>query len=171
MSNKFSLSNKVKVILVIISLAGAAAFGRFTSPTKVVEKEHIVYQEKIVEKKVYVKDKDIKKNVVTIRLVTIKPDGTRTIETKTYDKSEIEIVQKGGSEKTDDVSKETDKTKTAEYKHDEFLISLGAKMDASNLSGAPTYGLLLNKRLLGPIYVGAFGFLDKSFGVTAGLSF
>ncbi len=164
------MKTRYKVLLGAAALATAATAGRYTVPTKVVETEKIVYQEKIVIKKVYVKDTSKKVNKVTIRLVTIKPDGTRTIETKIFDKSEIEIVTKGESTTTDDITKETDKTKVAESSHDNTIVSLGVKMDVTAPAQGYSYGLLLNKRLLGPITGGAFGFTDGTAGASLGLS-
>ena len=165
------MKTKTKVIISLVVVAGAVGLGRFTAPSKVVEKEKIVFQEKIVTKKVYIKDTSKKVNKVTIRLVTIKPDGTRTIETKIFDKSEIEITQKGESIKSDDIKQTTEKEKTTEYKHDDLLISFGAKVDPFNATTGLSYGLFLNKRLLGPFYMGIFGFTDRSVGASLGLSF
>lgn len=164
------MGESVKKGLIVLSiLIIGAAFGRFTAPSKVEEREKIVYKDRIVEKKIYVTDKSQKNNKVTIRLVTIKPDGTKTIETKIFDKSEIDIVQNGSSTniRESETSKETEKV--VEYSRNDFLILFGAKRTFDN----PTfdYGIFLEKRLLGPIYGGAFAFTDKSGGIALGLAF
>lgn len=164
-------NNRYKILAGLVVALAIFAAGRFTSPSKVVEKEHIVYQDRIVEKKIFVKDTSKKNNIVTIRLVTIKPDGTRTIETKTYDKSEIEIVQKDKEQKQEEKDKTIDKEKTTTYAKNDTFISLGSKIDTRNLTSGINYGLFLNKRVIGPLYMGVFGFTDASGGISLGLGF
>lgn len=159
----------VKQILILLVVLGVGvAIGKFATPTKLIEKEVIKYVDKIVEKKVYVKDTSKKNNKVTIQFVKILPDGTKTIETKTYDQSVIEITQ---NEKTD-TNKETniDKTteKVVEYRHDDWMISLGVKTDSTWTNN---YGVIVNRRILGPFHLGAFVFTDRSFGANVGISF
>jgi len=163
--------NKNKIIAVVVLVAVSAAVGRFTAPSKVVEKEHVVYQDKIVEKKVYVKDKTTKKNTVTIKLTTIHPDGTKTVEVKTYDKDVIELAQNSSDAK--DSSNSLDKTteKTVEYKKTDTILSLGVKTNLTDLTSGLSYGLNVQKRMLGPIYMGGFGFTDGSAGATIGIGF
>jgi hypothetical protein len=158
-----------KILIVTILIAAAAGFGRYTAPSKVVEKEHIVYQDKIVEKIVNVKDTSHKDNKVIERLTSIKPDGTKTIATKIYDKSDVEITQKNTVNKTEDVTQDTEKSKTVDYKKDDLILSAGYKLTIP--SGDPAWGLLFNKRLIGPIYIGGFGFTDKTIGASVGVSF
>jgi lipopolysaccharide export LptBFGC system permease protein LptF len=160
---------KVKIIITVLVVAGAFAAGRYSLPAKIIEKEHVVYKEKIVEKKVLVKDQNTKKNIVTIRLVTIKPDGTRTIETKTYDKSEIEITQNSTTDIKNDITKVADKEKTTIFNKDSLLISALMKTNFTNPS--PSYGIMINKRIFGPFYLGAFGYTDASLGMSLGISF
>lgn len=160
----------IKQILIGILLLGiGVAFGRYIAPSKVIEKEKIIYKDKIVVKKVLVKDQTIHNNKVTIRLITFKPDGTKTIETKTYDKTLIDIVQKDQTKEINDSSGSSEKDKTIEYKKDEYLVSINVKTPINMLS--PNYGVSINKRFIGPIYIGAFGFLDKTVGLSLGLAF
>ncbi len=147
----------------------AAAIGRFTAPAKVVEKTVVQYKDKIVVKKVFIAAKDTKKNVVTIRITTVKPDGTRTTETRRYDRSEIELTQRENTDLVEDKTGNTTTEKTTEYSRDNTLISLATRIDTD--AGGQTYGLFINRRVLGPIYLGAFGFTDRSFGLSGGLSF
>jgi hypothetical protein len=157
-----------KVLIALLVLGVGVAIGKFATPSKVVEKEVIKYVDKIVEKKVYVKDTTKKNNKVTVRFVKILPDGTKTIETKTYDNSVIEITQNG----TIDTNKETtlDKSteKVVEYKKNDWMVSLGVKTD---LGFVPAYGITVDRRIIGPFYLGAFAFTDQSFGLKVGISF
>jgi hypothetical protein len=159
-----------KKVLIIVGILGVGvAVGRYLTPTKIQEREKIVYQDKIVEKKVYVKDTNKKVDKVTVKLVTILPDGTKTIETKTFDKSEIEITQNGIT--TKDETKTVDKSteKVVEYQKDNTIISVAGKNTTNSLD--LTYGLMVHRQVLGPLYLGAFGFADKSFGASIGIGF
>lgn len=164
------MTNKKLAAILLLVATVSAAFGRYSAPSKVVEKEKIVYQDRIVEKKVYIHTKVKKNNKVTIRLVTIRPDGTKTIETKIFDRNEIDIVQKGENVKTDDITQTTDKEHITEYKQPDWLISAAYKIDTQNLTSGYAWGLTMNRRFLGPIFGGAFGFTDRTFGLSLGLS-
>lgn len=162
---------KQKILLIIggvVLLASAVAVGRFTTPTKTVEKEKIVYQDKIITKIVYQKDTSHRKNKVTIKFVKILPDGTKTIETKTYDSSEIEILEKNNLDQTKDTKTVIDKEKLVEFQKGDWMFSFGVKSD---LGFNPAYGVFINRRILGPFYLGAFGFTDQTFGASAGIIF
>jgi hypothetical protein len=118
---------------------------------------------------VYVKDTTKKTNKVTVKFVTIKPDGTRTIETKTYDTSLIEITQNGSINTEKDTTTDTTKEKTVEYSKNEFLVSIGVQSNIQQLQ--PSYGLHIEKRLIGPVYLGVFGYTNGSGGLNLGLGF
>lgn len=166
-----SMNKKVKVLVAGAALLSAFAVGRYTTPTKVVEVEKIVYQEKIVEKKVYVKQKEVKKNVITVTLTTIRPDGTKTIEKRVFDKSEIDIVQHGTIEKEKESQKETEKSKVVTNTHDDWMISGLIKFDKGNLETGRAYGVMVNRRIVGPFHLGAFIFNDVTYGGSVGITF
>lgn len=159
-----------KVSIVVVLMACAAAGGRYATPTKVQEKEVIKYVDKIVEKKVYVKAKTESKHRVYVRLTTVKPDGTKTTETKIFNSDTIEITQKTNIAKTDEKVVDTSKQKGIEYKSTDYYIFVSAKTDLANMLGL-TYGLSFNRKLIGPFYVGAFGYTDKTAGFNLGLGF
>ena len=160
-----------RIVAVALLILGAGiAIGRFSLPAKVVETEKTVYKDKIVEKIVYVKEKSEKRDLVTIRLVTIKPDGTKTIETKIYDKSQIEIVQKVQSEIVKETDKSTETSKTTEYSTKDWFVAGLARTNLGGIS-KPDYGLSVNRRILGPFYLGAFGFTNKDLGAAVGVMF
>jgi len=143
--------------------------GYYFAPTKTVEKEHIVYKDKIVEKKIYIKDTTKKDNKTTIRLVTIKPDGTRTIETRIIDKGELVVEQK--ATKTEDKTENLDssKEKIVESSHNDWFLAIGAKYGVTTTN--TSYGLHINRRIVGPFTLGVFGYTDQSYGATIGLTF
>ncbi len=147
----------IKNILIGIAiLVIGVAVGRFSGPSKVIEKEHIIYQDKVVDNTV----KEKKDNKVYTRVEKDAPDGTRTITTNITDK-DVTNVQ---DVKTDVSSTITDKSKTTTYSKTNTLISGGVNNNGS-------YSLMVNERILGPFYVGGFLFTDKTYGVSVGISF
>lgn len=152
--------DKKQILIALGILVFGVAIGRFTLPAKVVEK--IVYQDKIVERRTELKDVKRKDNKIIIKFEKILPDGTRTIETKIIDKDVVDVVDNNTDTKTEDKSSTTEKTIT--YDKTSLLLSVQIK---NNMQ----YGILINKRLLGPIYINGFGFLDKTFGLGVGLGF
>jgi hypothetical protein len=158
-------------LIVVTVFAGGVAAGKFSGPAKVVEKEHIVYQDKIVEKVVKVVDTKRKENRVYLKTVTISPDGTQKIETKIVNKDQIDTVDKSNTHKDENSTTTTDKEKTTTYARQSTIISLGMKSNLSTPLGTPVYGLFVNERIFGPLYMGTFLFTDKSFGLNAGIAF
>lgn len=160
--------NVKKGLVVVVVLVSGIAIGRFTLPAKVVEKEHIVYQEKIVEKKVVVTDVKRDEHKTIIKLEKTSPDGTKTVETRIVDDSTLDKKSKLTDDKSDDITSTTDKEKTTTYALQSTIVSLGLRTDPL---GGYDYGLFISKRIVGPFYLGAFGFTDKSFGLSLGLAF
>lgn len=163
------MTTKQKVIISIVLLAGAFAAGRFSLPAKIVEKEHIVYQDRIVESKSVATDTTKNDNKVYTRTTTETPDGTKTTTVKITNNDQIDSKTTSKSNETNTIASDTTKEKTIEYSKDSLLISAAAKTNFTNPS--LSYGGIVNKRVLGPIYLGAFGFSDASFGMSVGLSF
>jgi hypothetical protein len=165
------MSTKVKVIISIVVIAASVAVGRFTLPAKIVEKEHIVYQDKIVEKIVYQKDETTKTRKVTIKFSKTLPDGTKTTETKIYYTNDIELNENQTIDKKEDITVDKTKEKTTTNSKNDWLISGAVEFNGSDLS----YGLMVNRRILGPFYFGGFGFTTKEYklsgGVSAGIAF
>ena len=160
-----------KVLIVSGIFIGGAAIGRYSLPAKVVEKEKIVYQDRIVEKTVEVKDTKKKDNKVYTRTEKTTPDGTKTVETKITDNDVSETADNTKLNKAQDTTTTTDKEKTVTYNNQSTLISVGAKMDTANSTAGVTYGLFVSERVIGPLYMGVFGFTDRSFGISAGVTF
>lgn len=160
-----------KSIIVTIGVAILVAFGvgRYTAPVKVQEKEVIKYVDKVVEKIVEVNNTSSKQNKVVIKFTTIKPDGTKTTELRTYYTNEIEVTSKLVDEKKETTNVDKTTEKVVEYKKDDNILALNAKASLDSI--IPTYGLSYQRRIIGPIYLGAFGFTDKTFGLNLGISF
>lgn len=154
------MGEKVKYILVGVLLLGiGAAIGRYSLPAKVITETKIV--EKEVEKKKIDKDK------VTIITTTIKPDGTKVTETKIVDKSVITV----DIDKNKIIDKETVTTFNNNNFHVSALIghNFGNNTDLL-LNNTFVYGISVEKRFIGPLYLGVWGMTDKSLGISAGVN-
>lgn len=154
---------KQKLGPVLLALLIGVAMGYFATPTKVVTKTEI----KEVEKKVDETQKDTKKNKVYLRTETILPDGTRKIETKIVDKDTIDVSTSSETDKSTDTTTE----KTVERTHDGLIIYAlgGAKL--TDWTSGPEWGAGVQKRVLGPFWLGVYGTNKLAAGVTVGLSF
>lgn len=152
---------KNAIVLLLVFLAGAAA-SRFGLPAKVVEKEHIVVQEKIVIKEVEKKTTNKHDNRTYIRIVTTHPDGTKTVETRIIDKDTTLTIDNTTTDSKKDVSTVTDKEKTSIYGSN-VIVSLGMDTDLS-------YNASVQKKIIGPLYLGVFGTTSRIFGFNIGVA-
>ena len=165
------MNDTIKKILIILAVLGVGmAIGRFSLPAKVVEKETIVYQDRIVEKTVENKATKQNKHKTYVKFESIKPDGTKTIETRIVDNS----VSKTNDNKTNDTTTETtsktEKSKETTYSRQDTIISILADIQLGTLA-TPSYGLMVQKRIIGPIYINGFGMSDKTVGIGASIGF
>lgn len=160
-----------KGLIVLVIFATGAAVGRFSLPAKIVEKEKIVVQEKIVEKKVEVKDVKKKDHKIYVRIEHTSPDGTKTVETRIMDDKSSDSSDKTTDDKTDNKTTTDEKSKETVYAQQSLIVSLLADETFNKGIAGPNFGLMVQKRLIGPVYFGAFGLMDKSFGLSLGLAF
>jgi len=142
---------------ILIALA-AFAFGRYSAPERIKEVEKI----KVVE--VEKKQQNEKKDVVTV--ITKKPDGTSV--TTVTDKTVVDT-------KTDtDTVATSEKTREVTYRRPQWKLTgmAGFDTDTSDFTSVkPIYGAAVERRLLGPIFVGAWGLSNRTFGVSVALEF
>jgi hypothetical protein len=161
------MSPKSKIILVVITVVTAYAFGRFSAPEKVKIETKIVTVEKKVKDTDTTVDKNRHKKVVIVE--ETKPDGTKTKTTTITDDT---------TTKSDRKTKETDKIAQKE-KTSKEVISSSAKLTVSAMAGVNlgltnnplVYGASVSKTILGPISLGAFYLTPSIVGATIGLSF
>lgn len=148
-----------KYILVLLSFSVFSFLsGRYLFvPTKIVEVEKIVYKDKIDIEEIT----NLHKTSHTVK--TTKPDGT------TIEEIEIDLSKDSKKDSSETSSTEKETSKTVEFSREKVLISAIAK--ASLTSFIPTYGASVQSRLLGPVWMGAFGFLDGTVGLSLSLSF
>lgn len=159
---------------VIAALAIGAAVGRYTVPTKVVTK----IEEKIVEKEV-IKTKEntvreTNKNRELVVTETVLPDGTRKIEKHYINRDEIRDTAERTNLTTTSRDTELHSSTVTTSENANWNISALATPSHTKddiLSGSLSYGLHVQRRVLGPFSVGAFGLTNKTYGVSIGGSF
>lgn len=176
------------------ALAAAFITGRYTVPTKVVEKEKVV--EHIDETKVAELSETI--NTLRGRITELesethieeetveKPDGTKTTKKTTDTKSkstekvvetvyvdrEVKVVE------TKVVDREVTKEKRVETRRPDWRISAFAGVNVADPGFKPTppyvspvLGLGVERRMIGPVHVGIFGMTNKTVGLSASFEF
>ncbi|MEO5367568.1 MAG: hypothetical protein H7831_14680 [Magnetococcus sp. WYHC-3] len=149
------------VILSLISLAIGGAIGYFFTPTRTVTKVEVKEVVKVVKET----QKDKKNDKIVIVVETVLPDGTKKKETKIVDKGTITIR----SDETSEKQVETKTEKVVEKEHDSLMIYAFGNTNVFNPS--LEYGLGVQKRVVGPFWLGAFGSNKVNIGLTLGISF
>lgn len=166
-----SSKTRTKILPIILTLLVGAAIGYFATPTKVVTKTEIKEIIKEVEKKTSDTKKDKKNDKIVIIVETVLPDGTRKKETKIVDKGTITIDASETTEKETDKTTETKTEKIVERSHDGLLLYAIGGARLNDWTSGPEFGGGVQKRLLGPFWIGAYGTNKLSAGVTLGISF
>lgn len=135
-------------ILLIITFA----LGRFSSPqkTEIKEVEKVVYKERSETKR------DVKRTVK--KKETINPDGSKTIETETETDS--------STRKNVDKSLDSEKSKhtKTESRADWYLVGMYQP-------DIQMYGLGIQRRIISEVYLGAYAFQDRTYGISIGVGF
>lgn len=139
------MTTRLKLLIGVLLVLIGYAFGYYTLPEKVVTKTVTDV------KTVTVTQHDVETVVVN------KPDGTT--ETKIIDHST-------DTTKSEDTSVST---KTIENGKPNWKVSVQGSTKHPELQYF--YGAQVERRILGPIFVGAFGNVDKTVGLTVGLEF
>ncbi len=140
------MNNNIKTSLLIGALVLSFAVGRFLTPTKIKTEVKTVEVEKVV-------------TIVEKRIITIheKPDGT---------KDTTEVVDSVTNSHTDTLAKDSLRE---EIKNKSTLnVSVLSAMQLPNT--AIIYGASVQKSLIGPVTIGAFGFTNKTIGLSLGLN-
>lgn len=171
---------------VLLLLIGYGA-GAMKQP-RVVEKEviktqvqdHIVYKDRVVEKKVYVAEEQ--KHVRETTTTTKKPDGTvvtqTTTDTDVDNKKHVDTDKTEDQQKTEDkvITQVVEKTKLVDK---ELTWRLGAGVGYSfpYTLGQGTLGIpglngwvvqaSIERRIIGPVWMGLWGNTQGTFGLNA----
>lgn len=139
------MSIRLYVLMGSLLLVIGYTIGYLTIPQKIVTKT-------VIETKtVTVTQHDIQTVVIE------KPDGTKT--TTTIDKS------------VDTSKSVTDESKTKVVENGRPQWKVAIDLSPNNSQLEYFYGARIERRILGPIFVGAFGNTDKTFGLSIGVEF
>jgi len=141
---------KIKIILIVVALMAISyGVGRYLQPVKEVIKTETVI------KTVTVNHVD---TVTVVKEIT-KPDGTKEKTTTTTDKSKI------------DTNTDSDTKTSIVITNQKPQWKVSALLTTKQGSFGPVYGAMVERRILGPIFAGAFANTDKAVGLTVGLEF
>ena len=135
------MTDRNKIILVVILITVSFGCGYFAKPSKVVTK----IEEKVVIKEVVKTVTEVKTNVVTVVKEVKAPDGTTTIETRTEDKTQTD----NNTQTVADTTKTTidNSTVTNDKGLTVQALALGRITDFTSLE----YGALIKKRIIGNV--------------------
>lgn len=190
MAMKKILSNRyVQIVLIGLLLAGGGyAFGRYAQPAKVVEKTRVetktvtqtVYQDKIIDHIVYVKEKKEDKHTTTTTTKT--PDGTVVTKTETEDKidtsAKIDHTKDENKVVTQIVyqDKIVEKLKLVESKKLDWRLAAGAGVSIPTFLGKQQIGIPglsgaviqveVDRRIIGPVFLGLWGNSQGTTGLS-----
>jgi hypothetical protein len=160
------LNNKQVAIAVLVALAVGATAGFYAKPEKVVTKVEIKKETVEVVKVVEKETKNVRNDKELVIIETRFPDGTVKKEKRYVDKSTVDSI-KDRAENKQTVTKEEDKKSTEIVNRSEdWHVSVGYE-----LLPQQKYQLTVERKIFGPLYVGAFGRTDKSIGVSVGGGF
>jgi hypothetical protein len=178
----------VQLALVAIALFGGGyATGRFAQPAKVITTEkvvtqiqdHIVYQDRVVTKIVYVKEKKQQQHTETV--TEKKPDGTVVTKTETDIKTDTNTnvntdkdQTKTGADTKTTVTTDEKKTVTIRQPLDwrvaggvgvSIPVFLGAKQLGIPGLNAAVIQLEIDRRIIGPFFLGLFANSQGTLGL------
>lgn len=165
----------LKTLVLVSALVGGVSFaaGRVSTPEKVVTKTETKVQIKEVVKWKTKLVKSENKNKQTIIIETKLPDGTVKKETHIIDKGTVVLDKSKESEKDTSIAKSEKKEETKTYQLDNWKLSgiAYAEPDLNISKVGVSWGLLVERRIVGPMYVGVFGITNGSVGASLGVLF
>ena len=171
------ISLKSLAITVPVIILASFMVGRYTVPTKTITKTEIQVVTKTVEVQKDTKTVDQKKNQDTIITETTKPDGTKIKETHFVDRTDTLTTDvKTDQKNTASSSDSKTSTVTTNEKGNWNLAALaGVNSQDEVWKKQIGYGAVVQRRIIGPFYLGAyangFGSSSQSYGLSVGGSF
>lgn len=145
--SKLKQYRNVAIVGLLLLVVGYGT-GRYLQPAKIqIKKEEVIKEVEVIKKDIRIVEREI-----------TRPDGTKEKERITEDKSQE-------STKKEKDTKES--TLIANKKPDWRVNGLAALNNDRNI----VYGLQVERRILGPISVGAFGLTDTTVGLSVGIEF
>ena len=118
------------------------------------------------------------KEVVTVEKIVkeeVTKKDVKTTITKNIDGTEVTVIEDKttiDSTTSKDSATKSKESKTIENKKNDWHIAIDGRVkpfEGNFLS--PTYGASIDRRVLGPFWLGIYGSTDKSFGARLGMSF
>lgn len=163
-----------------VAVLVAFCAGRFSAPVKVEERlvEKVVVQEKLVEKRFEVAVKAEERVRVVYRDRIVRPDGTR--EEREVERDESASSSATVAAKVREVERvvyrDREVVKVVESARPLWRVSLLAGVDLPRLHhpqllGPIAFGAQVERRLIGPAFVGAYALSSGQGGVTVGVEF
>ncbi len=163
-----------KAAAIVLALALGVVAGRYTLPEKIVTKTETVVVEKEVIKTKEVVTKDTNKDREMIVTEVISPDGTRKI-TKHYinrDTIREDATRTNTTTNTSNTSSRTEITvDNGKADWNVSVLATTSHTDSDLLKGSMSYGVHVQRRIIGPFQLGAFGITNKTYGLSLGASF
>jgi len=165
---------KTSIIVIIIAVIIGYGFGYFTTPEKVVTKIETVEVVKEVIKEIKIKDEKKKESVKRKTKTIIKeyPDGQKI--TEIYEVTEDTIFIE--TQEIVDLRKQIEDLK--KQNETKIIISQKSQWKFQGLVGTeirrptePIYGLGVERRIIGPIFIGIYGKSNTEAGVSVSLEF
>lgn len=168
------LKARWKYVATAVLLALAFASGRFLAPTKVQVKtvEKVVTVDRVVEKRVEVQAESKAKVVYRDRTIIQKQDGTTERRNVRLESDSADTGSASGDDSLKEVVRVDDRAseKTVERYAPDWNIGVMTGPSFGRSHGA-TYGAMVERRVLGPIWLGAWGMSSKEAGIIIGLQF
>lgn len=146
-----------KALAVLLLCGFCFGMGRYLTPDKVIHE----VEEKIVEV-----TKEVIKQVgktQTHIIETIYPDGRKVTETFILDEKTV-VIEK---DKFNEIIKKEREVIENSKPNYQIRVGTGTKIDGFKLE----YTVGIEKRVLGPIFAGAYGRTDKELGITLSMEF
>lgn len=136
--------------------------------------ERVVEVEKVVEKRVEVKVAAEAKRVVVYRERVVQPDGTRVEREIERADTVTKVEVKMNTETKRDTKRDVERVEVA---RPDWRVGVLAGVDARQVSLVPlspgplVFGGIVERRLVGPVSVGAWGLSSATFGVSVSVEF
>lgn len=149
---------QVKYIVgALVALVLAFCAGAFLGPrkTEIREVEHVVYRDRVVT--------DLTHDTSSRTKETVMPDGTKVKETIVEDRRRSRTEAEREAERTRILEKKTESRPS-------WRLGAVYKPPVLGLT-REGYGVIIERRIVGEIYLGAAAFNDRTLGITLSVGF
>ena len=163
-----------KTVVLVLALGAAFAAGRFLAPDKVITQTEVVEVEKEVIREV-VKESEtesVQLERQTHTIITERPDGTKITEIFEVNKDTIVIDRRSeqGFEVDTETESEISDIRIVERSRPQWKVGTMA-VTSSFEEFSVDYGLTVERRMFGPIFMGVTGVQNQGVGLTLSIEF